>query len=52
MFKSRITSLFFSGFLLLSLSLSQSINSEDEKWLVEDIRISGLQRVSAGTVYI
>ena len=51
MFKSKITSLFFSGFLLLSLSLSQSINSEDEKWLVEDIRISGLQRVSAGSIF-
>ncbi len=51
MFKSKITSLFFSGLLLFSLAISQSINSADEKWLVEDIRISGLQRVSAGSIF-
>ena len=51
MFKSKITSLFFSGLLLFSLAISQSINSTDEKWLVEDIRISGLQRVSAGSIF-
>ena len=51
MFKSKITSLFFSGLLLFSLAISQNINSADEKWLVEDIRISGLQRVSAGSIF-
>ena len=51
MLKSKITSLFFSGLLLFSLAISQSINSADEKWLVEDIRISGLQRVSAGSIF-
>jgi len=25
--------------------------SEEDKWLVEDIRISGLQRVSAGSIF-
>ena len=51
MYKSKISSLFFSGLLLFSLAISQSVSSADEKWLVEDIRISGLQRVSAGSIF-
>jgi outer membrane protein insertion porin family len=51
MCKSKISSLFFSGLLLFSLAISQSVSSADEKWLVEDIRISGLQRVSAGSIF-
>ena len=51
MYRSIINSLFFSGFLLFNITASQSVSSEDEKWLVEDIRISGLQRVSAGSIF-
>ena len=51
MYKSKIASLFLSTLLLSSLVISLTVSSEEEQWLVEDIRISGLQRVSAGSVF-
>ena len=36
---------------LLMLSSVQSVKTEEESWVVNDIRISGLQRVSAGSVF-
>jgi outer membrane protein insertion porin family len=40
------------GLGLLSLILfSTELVSEEKQWLVEDIRISGLQRVSAGSIF-
>ena len=45
MYKSKIASLFLSTLLLSSLVISLTVSSEEEQWLVEDIRISGLQRV-------
>ena len=52
MYKSKINSL-LSGLLLsiFSLVVPQNITSQEEEWLVDDIRISGLQRVSAGSVF-
>ena len=38
-------------FLSLLLSYSSALLSEEEEWVVSDIRLSGLQRVSAGSVF-
>ena len=40
----------FSRILMLSLTVSQAVKGEDG-FIVKDIRINGLQRISAGTVY-
>ena len=38
-------------FLSLLLSYTSALLSEEEEWVVSDIRLSGLQRVSAGSVF-
>lgn len=40
----------FSRIIMLSLTVSQAVKGEDG-FIVENIRINGLQRISAGTVY-
>jgi outer membrane protein insertion porin family len=40
----------FSRLLLLSLLASQAVHA-DEEFIVRDIQVKGLQRISAGTVY-
>ncbi len=37
--------------LLLLICSAQPVQTEEESWVVSDIRISGLQRVSAGSVF-
>ena len=37
--------------LLLNLQILQPVFSDEDSWVVSDIRISGLQRVSAGSVF-
>lgn len=41
---------FFHLFILTFIFVSQAVNSEDS-FLVENIQVKGLQRISAGTVY-
>ena len=36
---------------LILILLSSSIYASSEAWVVEDIRISGLQRISAGSIF-
>ena len=51
MFRNKsFLSYFFSLFFLVNLNI-QSLYSEEEAWVVSDIRLSGLQRVSAGSVF-
>ncbi len=40
----------FSRLLLLFLLVSQAVKG-DEEFIVEDIQVKGLQRISVGTVY-
>ena len=52
MYKLKISSFLSNTLLFLLFSTVQNIVTEEEKqWLVEDIRISGLQRVSAGSIF-
>ena len=46
---SLIKPIFFALFVLVFLI--EPIKSEEDSWVVSDIRISGLQRVSAGSVF-
>ena len=46
---SLINPIFFALFVLVFLI--EPIKSEEDSWVVSDIRISGLQRVSAGSVF-
>ena len=39
--------LFINYFIFFSIFISQN----EDSWLIDDIRISGLQRVSAGSVF-
>ena len=51
MFRNKsFLSYFFSLFFLVNINI-QSLYSEEEAWVVSDIRLSGLQRVSAGSVF-
>ena len=51
MFRNKsFLSYFFSLFFLVNINI-QSLYSEEEAWVVNDIRLSGLQRVSAGSVF-
>ena len=44
--------IFLKKFLIFSLILSSSFFvASEESWIVEDIRISGLQRISAGSIF-
>ena len=45
---SLIKPIFFALFVLVFLT--EPVISEEDSWVVSDIRISGLQRVSAGSV--
>ena len=38
-------------FILLAFILIQDVFAEEQEFIVEDIKITGLQRISAGTVY-
>ena len=38
-------------FIFLILFSSLSLSQEEDSWVIDDIRISGLQRVSAGSVF-
>ena len=38
-------------FILLAFFSSQLFLQEEESWVIDDIRITGLQRVSAGSVF-
>ena len=51
MYKLKINSFFLSTLVFFFLITSEKMFSEEEQWLVEDIRISGLQRVSAGSIF-
>ena len=52
MYKFKINSCFLSTLVFFFLITSEKTFSEEEQqWLVEDIRISGLQRVSAGSIF-
>ena len=52
MYKFKINSFFLSTFVLFFLIISEkAVSKEERQWLVEDIRISGLQRVSAGSIF-
>ena len=51
MYKLKINSFFLSTLVFFFLIISEKMFSEEEQWLVEDIRISGLQRVSAGSIF-
>ena len=46
---SLIKPIFFALFVLVFLI--EPVISEEDSWVVSDIRISGLQRVSAGSVF-
>ena len=43
--------IFFTALTLSSLIFVSNIFSSEEDWVVNDIRLSGLQRVSAGSVF-
>ena len=44
--------IFLKKFLIFTLILSSSFFvASEESWIVEDIRISGLQRISAGSIF-
>ena len=38
-------------FLIITLFSASLISQNEDSWLIDDIRISGLQRVSAGSVF-
>ena len=51
MFRNKsLLSYFFSLFFLVNINI-QSLYGAEEAWVVSDIRLSGLQRVSAGSVF-
>ena len=51
MFRNKsLLSYFCSLFILVIINI-QSLYSAEESWVVNDIRLSGLQRVSAGSVF-
>ena len=44
--------IFFKKFFIFTLILASSLSvASEESWVVEDIRISGLQRISAGSIF-
>ena len=42
---------FFYPLFLLLLSISSVVHSEEQGFIVQDIRVTGLQRISVGTVF-
>ena len=49
--KKNYMRIFFTTLTLSSLIFVSNIFSSEEDWVVNDIRLSGLQRVSAGSVF-
>ena len=49
--KKNYMKIFFATLTLSSLIFVSNIFSSEEDWVVNDIRLSGLQRVSAGSVF-
>ena len=49
--KKNYVRIFFTTLTLSSLIFVSNIFSSEEDWVVNDIRLSGLQRVSAGSVF-
>ena len=49
--KKNYMRIFFTSLTLSSLIFVSNIFSSEEDWVVNDIRLSGLQRVSAGSVF-
>ena len=49
--KKNYMKIFFATLILSSLIFVSNIFSSEEDWVVNDIRLSGLQRVSAGSVF-
>ena len=49
--KKNYMRIFFTALTLSSLIFVSNISSSEEDWVVNDIRLSGLQRVSAGSVF-
>ncbi len=41
----------FLSLLLILLTISSVVHSEEEGFIVQDIKVTGLQRISVGTVF-